>query len=214
MSAPRSNPYVYVTWLTKQMAGEESCRWKLWFKAHNTYAKAPSDFDLARWTAEHTQVLHARADELREQGYAVYLEGQNDFKLKGANGATLSGKADIVAVKGDDSLVVDCKTGKERTSDKLQVLTYMLALPASVAHCRGRQLRGEVQYGDGAVAIAAAEVDDAFRQMVKECMDVAAAPQAPPKAASASECRWCDVTAADCPERVDEALRVTPTDLF
>jgi RecB family exonuclease len=214
MSAPRSNPYVYVTWLTKQMSGEESCRWKLWFKAHNTYAKAPSDFDLARWTADHTQVLHARANELREQGYAVYLEGQNDFKLEGANGATLSGKADIVAVKGDDALVVDCKTGKERTSDKLQVLTYMLALPASVAHCRGRRIRGEVQYGDGAVAIAAAEVDDGFRAMVKDYMDLAAGEAAPAKAASPSECRFCDIAASDCPERVDEALSVTITDLF
>ena len=214
MAEPRSSTYVWVTWLTKQMAGEESCRWKLWFRANHSYAKLPSDFDLARWTAEHTQLLHARAAELRAQGHAVYLEGQNEFKLKGAGGATLAGKADIVAVKGDDAFVIDCKTGKERTSDKLQVLTYMVALPASVAHCRGRRLSGEVQYRDDAVAITASEVDDRFRAMLKEYMAVAAAAEAPPKAPSASECAWCDVTAADCPDRVDEALKVTPTDLF
>jgi len=214
MAEPRSNPYVWATWLTKQMAGEESCRWKLWFRAHHTYDRLPSDFDLARWTAEHTQLLHARADELREQGYAVYLEGQNDFRLKGNNGATLSGKADIVAVKGDDAFVVDCKTGKERTSDKLQVLLYMLALPLSAPHCRSRRLRGEVQYREAVVPIAASQVDDAFRDMVRSSMDVAASAEAPAKTPSPSECRFCDVTSSDCPDRIDEAATVTATDLF
>ena len=214
MAEARSSTYVWVTWLTRQMAGEESCRWKLWFRANNSYDRIPSDFDLARWTAEHTQFLQARADELRGQGYAVYLEGQNDFRLRGNNGATLSGKADIVAVKGDDAFVIDCKTGKERTSDKLQVLTYMLALPLSATHCRGLRLRGEVQYRDAVVGIPASEVDDAFREMVKGAMDVAASDEAPAKTPSASECRFCDVTVRDCPERIDEALQVTVTDLF
>jgi len=110
MAQPRSGTYVWVSWLTKQMAGEESCRWRLWFKANNKFDKMPSDFDLAKWTADHTQLLHSRADHLRADGYAVYLEGQNDFRLKGSSGATLSGKADIVALKDGDACVIDCKT--------------------------------------------------------------------------------------------------------
>ena len=83
MAEPRSSPYVWVTWLTKLLAGEESCRWKFWFKANNTFEKTPSDFDLAKWTAEHTQLMNVRAEELRADGYAVYLEGQNAFRMKG-----------------------------------------------------------------------------------------------------------------------------------
>jgi len=214
MAEPRANPYVWATWLSKQLAGEEACRWKLWFRANHTYERIPSGFDVARWTADHTQLLHDRALDLRAQGYTVYLEGQNEFRLRGANGATLAGKADIVAVKGDSAFVVDCKTGKERNSDKLQVLLYMLALPHGPAHCRGRRLGGEVQYREAVVPIAAAKVDDGFRLMVKEAMDIAAAAQAPARTPSASECRFCDVTGADCPERVDEAAAETATDLF
>ncbi len=214
MAEPRSNPYVWVTWLTRQLAGEDSCLWKLWFRANHTYARTPTDFDLARWTADHTQLLHARAAELRAQGYAVFVEGQNEFRLRGANGATLAGKADIVAIGAADAFVVDCKTGKERTSDKLQVLLYMLALPHSVAHCRSRQLGGEVHYRDAAVRIAATDVDEVFRGMVKAAMDLAAGPQPPARTPSASECRFCDVTPADCPERVDQPVAVTDTDLF
>ena len=214
MAAPRTNPYVWVTWLTKQLAGEDSCRWKLWFRANHTYDRVPGDFDLARWTADHTQLLSAQAAELRDQGYAVYLEGQNDFRLKGANGATLAGKADIVAVGRTDAVVIDCKTGKERNSDKLQVLLYMLALPLTAVHCRGRQLRGEVRYRDDGVGVAASSVDDEFRAMVKDAMDLAAAPSAPPRTPSASECRYCDVTAADCHDRIDEPAAVTDTERF
>jgi len=214
MAEPRSNPYVWATWLTRQIAGEESCRWKLWFRANHTYDRIPTDFDLARWTADHTRLLHDRAGELRAQGYAVYLEGQNEFRLKGNNGATLSGKADIVAIGKDDAFVIDCKTGKERTSDKLQVLLYMLALPLGPAHCRGRLLRGEVQYREAVVPIAASKVDDAFREMVKDAMNVAASAEPPARTPSPSECRFCDVTATDCPDRVDGATSEAATDLF
>lgn len=214
MAQPRSGTYVWVSWLTKQMAGEESCRWKLWFKANNTFTKMPSDFDLAKWTAEHTQLLHSRAEQLRAQGYEVYLEGQNDFRLQGHSGATLSGKADIVALKDIDACVIDCKTGAERHSDKLQVLLYMLALPLTVSHCKGRELRGEVQYRDDVVAIAPSAVDEAFRESLKSHMALAASEEAPPKAPSYSECRFCDITSADCPERVVEATATTETDLF
>ena len=214
MAHPRSDTYVWVSWLTRQMAGEEACRWKLWFRANNTFDKVPSDFDLARWTADHTQLLHARADELRAQGYSVYLEGQNDFRLKGRGGAPLAGKAAIVAIKGDDACVIDCKTGAGRHSDKLQVLLYMLSLPLTVGHCRGRALRGEVQYRDHVVGIAPAEVDDAFREKLRSYMALAGSDEAPARAPSYSECRFCDITAADCPERVGEATGATETDLF
>lgn len=34
MAMARNSPYVWVTWLTKILAGEQSCEWASWFKAH------------------------------------------------------------------------------------------------------------------------------------------------------------------------------------
>jgi hypothetical protein len=84
MAEPRPNPYVWATWLSKQMAGEESCGWKLWFRANHTYDRIPSSFDLARRTAGHTQLLHDGADDLREQGYAVYPHPEGPRESRGA----------------------------------------------------------------------------------------------------------------------------------
>ena len=83
MASPRDEPYVWVTWITKLLAGENHCEWAAWFRAHHTYAKAPSDFDLAAWSAEHGAMVRERAAALRAEGLAVTVEGQNAFRLRG-----------------------------------------------------------------------------------------------------------------------------------
>ena len=146
MKIVRQAPYIWVTWLTKLMAGEAQCEWASWFKAHHKYDKLPSDFNLTQWTAEHNQMLLERAQLYREQGYTVYTEEQNSFMLEGENGEILSGKADIVAIKGSEAIVEDCKTGQPRNSDHMQVMTYMLVLPLSISHCSGLKMDGLVKY--------------------------------------------------------------------
>ena len=37
MTIQRQTPYIWVTWLTKLLAGEAQCDWASWFKAHNKY---------------------------------------------------------------------------------------------------------------------------------------------------------------------------------
>lgn len=214
MATKRSGAYVWVTWITKLLAGEDSCLWKMWFKANNKYDKVPSDFDLTKWTADHTALLERRADELRADGYTVYIEDQNSFRLEGQNGALLSGKADIVAIRDDDACVIDCKTGKERHSDNLQVLLYMLVLPITVERYRGLVFRGEVQYVSHMVPIDQSGLSADFKTRLKEKMDVAASQDQPLKTPSFSECSWCDITSADCPERVEKATGTASTDLF
>lgn len=214
MAQPRPAPNVVASWLSKQIAGENSCRGKIWFKAHNKLEKVPSDFNLAKWTVEHTEMLSARAHELRSQGYDDFVEGQNDFKLHGKNGATLSGKADIVAIRDDDACVVDCKTGGDKNSAKIQVLLYMLALPLNAAHCRGRTLRGAVQYRTGAVSIPPEEVDSHLGERLQRYVDLAASAHVPSETPSYSESKYCDLTSSDCPDRVLEPTAPAPTDLF
>ena len=105
-------PYIWATTLAKLLTGENSCEWSGWFKAnHENWAKPLSDFDQAKWMLEHTALVN-RERELREQmGYTVLTENQNLFRLRGTS-ATISGKPDLIAEKGNDVMVIDAKTGK------------------------------------------------------------------------------------------------------
>jgi CRISPR/Cas system-associated exonuclease Cas4 (RecB family) len=214
MAKKRSAPYVYVTWLTKLLAGEDSCEWKSWFKAHNQYEKLPSDFDVATWTVNHNRMLQERVKALRHAGYNVYLESQNELKLKGETGITLAGKADIVAIRDNRATVIDCKTGKERHSDKMQVLTYMLALPLTPHPCKGMPIEGEVQYSSGSVKIPGTEVTDEFRETFKELIRRVGGEEELPRVPSYSECRFCDIPKSECPARIEGKIEATDTDVF
>ncbi len=216
MTVKRDGAYIWVTWITSLMAADRHCGWSAWFRAHHQgYEKVPSDFDLAAWKAAHGEMVRARADELRAQGYAVFVEDQNKFSLKGRT-ATLGGVADLVAVRDGEGLVVDCKSGQRRDSDAFQVLTYMLVLPLTHAACKGVSLAGEVQYRDGRLAIPAEKLDAETKALITATIERVGGDEPLPRVPSVAECRFCDIGAADCPERVDEAQRVevVRTDLF
>jgi len=216
MTVPRDGSYIWVTWITGLMAADKHCEWSAWFRAHyQGYDKAPSDFDLAAWKAAHGDMVRARADELRGQGYDVFVEGQNKFSLKG-RAATLGGVPDLVAVRGGEGLVVDCKSGQRRDSDAFQVLTYMLVLPLTHPSCQGVTLAGEVQYRDGLLPIPSEKLDDQMKGLIRATIERIGGATPPSKVPSLGECRFCDLTVADCPERIDEAQRVevVETDLF
>ena len=104
-SNPRKpNPFIWVTWLSRLMAGERHCQWASWFRCHYEWKKVPSGCDLARWTADHAELLRSRRAALEAQGFTVYTEAQNSFTLTGAMGIEVSGKPDIVAIKDADKL--------------------------------------------------------------------------------------------------------------
>ena len=203
MASPRDEPYVWVTWISKLLAGEAHCQWAAWFKAHHTYQKRPSDFNVAAWTAEHTEMVRDHAERLRGEGYEIYLEGQNAFRMRGSDGTTLAGKPDIVAVRGGAAKVVDCKTGNPKTSDQLQVLVYMLTLPHTHPACRGLRPDGEIRYRNDAVPIPASQIPAQLRRIVRETMHRVGGDLELPRVPSYDECRFCDISAADCPDRVE-----------
>lgn len=216
MTVPRDGSYIWVTWITGLMAADKHCEWSAWFRAHfQGFDKVPSDFDLAAWKAAHGEMVRARADELRGQGYSVFVEDQNKFSLKG-RAATLGGVPDLVAVRDGQGLVVDCKSGKQRDSDSFQVLTYMLVLPLTHEACRGISLAGEVQYRDSRLPIPPQKLGDELKGLIRATIERVGGAEPLPKVPSLSECRFCDLTVADCPDRVEEAQRVevVGTDLF
>ena len=119
---------------------------------------------------------------------------------------------DLVAVRGAEALVVDCKSGKQRGSDSFQVLTYMRVLPITHVACRGVPLAGEVQYRDASVRIEPSQLTDELKGLIRGTIERVGASAPAVKVPSLSECRFCEITAADCPERVDEEQSAAAVD--
>lgn len=163
---------------------------------------------------DHSALLRKAVADHQKEGYKVYAEGQNTFILKGRSG-TLSGKPDVVAVKGDVGWVVDTKTGSPKASDRVQVMLYMWALPRTNPAFAGVRFDGKVIYKTGHSVITADEVDAVFVRRVGELMREVCGEAEPHKAPSYGECRYCSVTAEDCGDRVvAEAVYSGETDEF
>ena len=204
MAQLRDSPYIWTTWLARLLTGEAQCEWAGWFRAHyEGWTRPPSNFDSARWMLEHTALVNEARESREQLGYTVYTENQNSFRLKGKV-ATLAGKPDLIAVKGADAVIIDAKTGRSSLHHAAQVLTYMYAVPRALDRYRGMVFRGHVIYPDGNVQIPVSGLDgkfiDRLGALIRRLADETPARKVP----SASECRWCDITAADCPERAEE----------
>ena len=162
MAEPRSGgPYIWVTLLSKLLAGEDSCEAASWFKAQHeshSWERGPSTFDSAQWQIEHTDLVHDVREDLISKGCQVSVERQNEFRLQGKT-ATLAGRPDLIALGDGFTTVVDAKTGRPKDSDVVQVLIYMWALPLALPQYRGMALDGRVAYRDHAVEIPASAVD-------------------------------------------------------
>lgn len=211
----RSNPFVWVSWLSKLMAGEKQCEWACWFRSHYIWDKLPSGLDLAKWTAEHAQLLRARRATLEAEGFTVYAEDQNSFTLKGKTGIEVSGKPDIVAIRGSEAYVEDCKTGTPRHSDHFQVLVYMLSLPHVEGPWKGLELNGRIVYSNTVVDVPSSKIDADLKELFRETVLTIGGPEPARKTASWGECRYCDISRPDCPERIEIVPRTSGNhDLF
>ena len=214
-AVPRRTPYVYVTWVTKLLAGEASCEFAAWFKAHYQHEKLPSDFNLAQWKAEHAELVRRTAETLRADGYRVSVEDQNAFRvLSERGGFYLAGKPDVIAVDDARVLIVDCKTGAPRESDIVQAQVYQTVLGRMPVY-QGLRIEGRVQYREHTVDVPAA-LDAAFLDRLRRIVTAVGSPQALPPVPSARECGWCDIGAADCAARQErvELPMVTNHGLF
>jgi len=202
-NAQRSNPFLWVTWLSRLMAGERQCQWACWFRSHYRWQKLPSGSDLARWTAEHAALVHARRTKLEAQGFTVYTEEQNSFTLIGRTGIEVSGRPDIVAIRGSEIYVEDCKTGTPRHSDHLQLLAYMLLLPHVEGPCKGRRLEGRIVYSNAVIDVPSSRIDSGLKELFRRTVLTIGGSEPAKRVPSWGECRYCDIAKADCPERIE-----------
>ena len=141
-----------------------------------------------------------------EPGYTAFTENQNAFRLRGKN-ATLAGKPDLIALKGSDAVIIDAKTGKPSPAHATQVMIYQYAVPKALPEYRGVECRGHVVYPDGQVGIPASAVDEKFTERLGGLIQRLGSETPARRVPSGSECRFCDITAEDCPDRIDDEIR-------
>jgi hypothetical protein len=197
----RRKPYVWPSWITKLLAGEDQCLWKVWYKVTHHYAKRPDepgreDF-FREYNEKHDAIVRVRAQELRDAGYVVKVEEEGAFKLEGET-ADVAGKPDIVAIKDREVIVSDAKSGKPRASDHWQVLLYELALVLSWLG-PGYDIKGEVQYRARRDEVR--PLGDAERKKIVAMIKKVSSKEEPAATPSQYECRYCDVAA--CPVRYE-----------
>jgi PD-(D/E)XK nuclease superfamily len=202
MATPRDEPFVWVTWLSALLSGATTCEWAVWFKAHYSFAKRPRDGDLAKYQIEHTALLAQVRDRFRSDGYVVSTERQNEFKLRGSVGV-LAGRPDLVAVKDKLAWVIDVKTRSMKVSHRVQVMLYMWALPKAFPAYRGLRFDGRLVCPAGELDIPADEVDEPFVRRARDLLRQICGDKPPMASPSPGECRHCEITAEDCPVRMD-----------
>lgn len=198
-------PAVWVTWLARLMADEMQCHWSVWFRTHYKYEKLSSSFDAARWNARHRALLNDRVRELEAEGYRVYVEGENWFEITGKTHLVkVAGKPDILAISGNEAIVEDCKTGRRKNADLYQVLLYRLLLPVGTERCRELNLHGRLVYDTEVMKIGCEQLNEAFREQFRQAIALLSSTTPARKVPSYQECRFCDIPAPCCPERVEQ----------
>ena len=199
-------PYIHPSWLPKLLVGMDMCQFKIWFQSHHdgrTWTKLESDFDLARYNLRHTELLRQCAQEYLDRGYLVTVERQNEFRLQLA-GAIISGRADVLATRDDQLVIIDAKAAQPSQAHEIQVMLYMLFFKLQDTRARDKRVTGEVYYSpDHTVAIPAGAADQEFQDLVFNLITRLTAKEAPRKVPSAAECRFCPIPKEYCPERVE-----------
>ena len=199
-------PYVWVTWLPRLLSGESSCEWASWFKTQHegwSWSRMPSDFDQTGWLMNHSALINEQRQRWEQQGYSVLTEGQNSFNLRGSS-TVLAGKPDLVARRRNEATVIDAKTGRPSPTHAIQVLIYMYALPRALERYRGLTIAGQVAYPDHVVDIPPEAVEGNFVENLGGLMRRLASEMPARRVPSPGECRFCEITPTDCPDKADE----------
>jgi len=201
MTRKRDNLYVWISWLSRLMVGETSCQWSAWFKTHHTdYDKVPSDFQLAIWVAQHTEMVDKIAKEHLTLGDKIFKEEQNSFRVRRESGLLVAGKPDLITINGAGlHTVYDAKTGSPSNSHIIQVMLYMMLLPYAQLNYKDKEFEGCIVYRDGQRKdIPAAVINDDFKKQVAYFLNILESPTPPEPTPSFEECKFCDIGDSDC----------------
>lgn len=214
-----SGPYIWTTWLNRLLVGDSSCEWATWFKAQHegaSWEKVPDDTDWVSWRTKHTSMMTDARQRLEDDGYRVFTESQNKFTIKSrSSGITLAGIPDLVARRGDEGIIIEVKSTQPRDSHRVQLMTYMYAVPRALDQHRGIAFDGKLIYANQETPVPVESVDEAFVESLGRLITRVGAQTPARKVPSPDECRFCNITKNDCPERdADGPIAAGVTDDF
>ncbi len=94
-------------------------------------------------------------------------------------------------------------------------MVYMYAVPRALGQYKGVAFDGKVVYEDQGVPIPSAAIDGPFVDNLSQLIRRVASTTPARKVPSQMECGFCNLTAADCPERAaGDAMQVGETQDF
>ena len=99
------------------------------------------------------------------------------------------------------------KPGQERPWHSVQVMIYQYALPLTLPQYRNFRIGGEVVYPTHTVETPRGALPGQFIKDLGSLIRRLAADTPPSRVPSPIECRFCEITAADCPEHLHEASK-------
>lgn len=210
----KGKSYIAAKTISPLLAGEDLCKWKVWVKAHFKYKKTEGDGDgsfLKEWIRKHDAMTASRAERLLVEGYNVFIEDKNSFKLEGER-TILAGKPDIIATKPEvmHAVVIDEKSGKKKAQHWWQVATYMFAL--KFGRLKDYKIHGEIEYEDQVVSISPEDVGTEQTKQILDMIKLVGGSAQPATTPGKWECKYCDIL--QCPDRYDDTEDVTKVGVF
>ena len=156
---------------------------------------------------EHTDLMNELADRLEARGHRLFIERQNEFKAESStSGLVIHGRPDIIGVDTyGRATIYDVKTGRESDSHIAQVQLYMYLVPRAQDRSLERDdVRRHPGYPDGREkSIPASSMDETFVTRTAEFMRKMMSDTPAQRVPSAPESRFCEITSADCSDRVE-----------
>lgn len=141
-------------------------------------------------------MLNDLRTRLLSEGYSPRSEYQVWCRAP-SHSTVISGKIDCFVVTDQELRAYDCKTGQERSHDKLQLMIYFYAL-ANEQSFPGKTRRGFLLYKDLTQELA--ELPDNFESNLDYFVDLLEDRNPLPRDPGDS-CRFCNISSWDCPDR-------------
>ena len=101
-------------------------------------------------------------------------------------------------------MVIDAKTGKPNPAHTTQVMIYQYAVSKTPGPYQVTEFRYQFKYPIGQVGIPLSGLDDKFTDRLGSLIQRLASETSARRVPIAIEFRWCNITADDCPERVEK----------
>jgi CRISPR/Cas system-associated exonuclease Cas4 (RecB family) len=202
----RPQPYVHPSWLAKAVSGDRQCLLASYIQANYKVPLRPgNNFDVEGYKLKHQENLISYIGALHSDGYSVHTEKENSFWYKTKSGATISAQPDIVAMRDNEPMIVDIKTGRPKATDIAQVKLYMAMCPSSNLHGISVIPSGRLVYGADEFEISADEVTSEFKRQVAQIVNALTTSDVPAPTASPFECRYCPVSHV-CPYQAEQQI--------